>query len=524
MKKRKWGLVLFLVFISFFIFSCQTRNEESNRKEEAFSEEDPSITIEEENESLNMNGAKDAIEITGEIKKLGKKDRAIILEAEHATLTDLVVENKLDGHSGSGYVTGFTNETGTVTFAVNSDVEGLYSLTIGFATPHGEKRANLLLNHEGMGEVTFKEVDGFSEVAAGSIYIEKGFNTISLEKGWGWYVVDYIKLKPSHPVELHQVEKKLMNPNATEEAKRLYSFLVDHYGKNILSGQQDYNDLQYIQEHTGKLPAILGLDLMDYSPSRVERGTTSSDIEHAIDWWHNKGGIVTFAWHWNAPKDLIDEPGKEWWRGFYTEATTFDLEYALNNRDSEDFQLLIRDIDVISEHLKRLQDEKVPILWRPLHEAEGGWFWWGAKGPEPAKELWKIMYDRMTNHHQLHHLIWVWNSVGEDWYPGDEYVDIVSYDSYPGAYNYTPVSNYYEELRNLVNDQKLIALTENGPIPDPDQLIKYKAHWSWFCTWSGEILREQTDIEHLIKVYNHEYVITLDELPDLKKYRSSSNE
>lgn len=257
---------------------------------------------------------------------------------------------------------------------------------------------------------------------------------------------------------------------------------------------------------------------MDYTPSRVERGTTSATIEHAIDWWHHYGGIVTFVWHWNAPKDLIDEPGKEWWRGFYTEATTFDLAYALMNKESEDYQLLIRDIDVIFEHLKRLQDENIPVLWRPLHEAEGGWFWWGAKGPNPAKELWKIMYDRMTNYHQLNNLIWVWNSVDPAWYPGDEYVDIVSYDSYPGAYNYTPVSDYYEGLLQLVDDKKLIALTENGPIPDPDLLIHYHAHWSWFCTWSGEVLREQTSIDHLKKVYNHDYVLVLDDLPDLKTY------
>ena len=268
----------------------------------------------------------------------------------------------------------------------------------------------------------------------------------------------------------------------------------------------------------------MGLDFIDNSPSRVERGTSANETEVAINWWNNDGGIVAFTWHWNAPKGLIDQPGKEWWRGFYTDSTKFDVKYALDHPDSEDYQLLIRDIDAISLELKKLQKANVPVLWRPLHEAEGGWFWWGAKGPEPTIKLWKLMYDRMTNHHQLNNLIWVWNSVAGDWYPGDEYVDIVSYDSYPGNFNYTPVSNYYESLVKLVDNNKLVALAENGPIPDPDLLPLYHANWSWFSTWNGEVLRQQNSIDHLMKVYNHDYVVTLDELPNLKTYLKDSIE
>ena len=179
----------------------------------------------------------------------------------------------------------------------------------------------------------------------------------------------------------------------------------------------------------------------------------------------------------------------------------------------------MRDIDAIAVQLKRLQKAKVPVLWRPLHEAEGGWFWWGAKGPEPAKKLYRLMYDRLTNYHKLNNLIWVWNSENPAWYPGDAYVDIVSIDSYPQAGDYGPLSNRYDNLKGLVNDRKLIALTENGPIPDPDLLQLYRADWSWFVTWSGNFIQDgiQNDRQHLIEVYNHPYVLTLDELPDWKK-------
>lgn len=82
---------------------------------------------------------------------------------------------------------------------------------------------------------------------------------------------------------------------------------------------------------------------------------------------------------------IIDEPGKEWWRGFYADSVTFDLEKALSDTESEEYKLLLADIDTIAVQLQRLKDAHVPILFRPLHEAEGGWFWWGAKGPEPGK-------------------------------------------------------------------------------------------------------------------------------------------
>src|ERR1043165_6132408 len=135
---------------------------------------------------------------------------------------------------------------------------------------------------------------------------------------------------------------------------------------------------------------------------------------------------TTFCWHWNAPKDLIDQPGKEWWRGFYTEATTFDVTMAMNDVTSDEYTLIIRDIDAIATQLKRLQSANIPVIWRPLHEAEGKWFWWGAKGAEPCKWLWKLLYDRLVNEHHLDNLIWVWTSTGNpdatQWYPGDDYV------------------------------------------------------------------------------------------------------
>ncbi|UPK45594.1 glycosyl hydrolase [Paenibacillus pabuli] len=311
-----------------------------------------------------------------------------------------------------------------------------------------------------------------------------------------------------------RISSVLVNEAATSEARELMNFLAERYGKGVLSGQQDYGNLNWINENTGRKPAVIGFDLMEYSPSRAQRGATSQEIRDAIA-WHQQGGIVTLCWHWNAPTHLIDEPGKEWWRGFYTDATTYDLASALAHPESVEYTLLIQDIDAIAVHLQELKDAGVPVLFRPLHEAEGGWFWWGAKGAEPAKQLYRLMYERLVYTYKLGNLIWVWNSEKPEWYPGDDVVDIVSVDVYPKAGDHSPLAEHYENLRALVNDSKIIALAENGSIPDPKQMKEQGVHWSWFCTWTGEFLKggNHNTVAYLREVYHSEDVITLDQLP-----------
>lgn len=244
------------------------------------------------------------------------------------------------------------------------------------------------------------------------------------------YLIDYIELTPAKARPPHQINKDLVNDESGRIAYKLYNYLVSIYGKKILSGQQDMKWANWITQNVGKTPALLSVDLMDYSPSRVERqGQISMAIEDAIS-HHNKGGIVSVLWHWNAPTGLYDTSENPWWSGFYTRATDFDIAQVLADPQGANYTLLVRDIDSIAIQLKRLEYAGVPVLFRPLHEAEGEWFWWGAKGPEPAKALWKLLFDRLGEYHGLSNLIWVWNSIAEDWYPGDDTVDILSADVY----------------------------------------------------------------------------------------------
>jgi glycosyl hydrolase family 26/carbohydrate binding protein with CBM35 domain/cellulose binding protein with CBM2 domain len=448
----------------------------------------------------------------------------LVFEAEDGALNGVQVESAREGFSGTGYVGGFDTGTDSVTITVPDAPAGLYELRIRYSAPFGQKNTTLQLNGAGHGQVTLTPSDTFTYVDAGRVLLRAGANTVTFVSNWGWYLIDAIELTPAPPRPPHQVTGELVDPDATAEAKGLMRYLAAHYGTDVISGQQAMDSIQWVEENVGKAPAIAGLDMMDYSPSRVERGATSQEVEHALN-WDRRGGIVTFVWHWNAPSGLIDEPGgKEWWRGFYTEATTFDLAAALADKTSADYGLLIRDIDAIAVQLKRLRDAGVPVLWRPLHEAEGGWFWWGAKGPGPAKELYRLMYDRLTHHHDLHNLIWVWSSLSPDWYPGHDVVDVLGYDSYPTAGDHGPVSTQYEQLVALGGDKKLVALSEVGTTPDPELMRAYQAHWSYFVPWGGFVQDPVAHpLEFLRRIYHHDpHVITLDELGDFKNTGSCS--
>jgi hypothetical protein len=237
-------------------------------------------------------------------------------------------------------------------------------------------------------------------------------------------------------------------------------------------------------------------------------------------------------WHWNAPTDLIDQPGKEWWRGFYTNATTFDVQAALADPGGPKYQLLVRDIDAIAVQLQKFEDAGVPVIWRPLHEAQGNmpdgdaWFWWGAKGPEAFKGLWHLMYDRLTNYHGLHNLIWEFTSSAAqgnhlDWYPGDDQVDMVGLDVYTD-----PTSNmngqWYDTLQ-FYNGRKLLALSETGSLPNPTDLDKWGIDWSYFSPWTWDYIRDQyitqrgyteAQLQSLLQnLLNNDGIITLGELP-----------
>ena len=119
----------------------------------------------------------------------------------------------------------------------------------------------------------------------------------------------------------------------------------------------------------------------------------------------------------------------------------------------------------------------MPVLFRPLHEASGGWFWWGSDGAEAYKKLWKAVYEKLTNEYRLDNLIWVYNGQAAEWYPGDEYVDIIGEDIYPGTRQYSPQSSKFIEAAEYSNSRKIVALSENGCLFDLDKEFEAGSAW-----------------------------------------------
>ena len=445
-------------------------------------------------------------------------------ELEQGTLMGTEVRSNGSGYSGSGYVTDFDSSGGTDAVQLQVDVPaGVYEMWVGYRSPFGEKGYEFQVDGQ-FGSGMFTESTSFSVDRAGIFELDAGTNTLGIYQGWGYYDVDYLEFRPFVPPALDPVPAQLNNSQANGSTRMLMNYLVHEYGQRTLSGQQHnvwtnpaFPEPAYLQKSGGLSPAIRGSDLVRYSPSRVAFGeTNNNETEQAIQWAEQTGGIVTMAWHWNAPADLINQPGMEWWRGFYTNATTFDLPGALANPGSDDYQLLLRDIDAIAVELKKFEDANVPVLWRPLHEAQGGWFWWGAHGPDHFKALWNLMHDRLTNTHGLDNLIWEFTSLAAegdhlDWYPGDDVVDMVGIDIYtqPGA----SMSGEWHDLLAHYNGRKMLALSETGTLPNADLMDTFGIEWSYFSPWYDR-WQDVPDAE-LQALLGHEDVITLDELPGL---------
>lgn len=299
---------------------------------------------------------------------------------------------------------------------------------------------------------------------------------------------------------------QLVNPNATAETLELKQLLDSIYGHKIIAGQCDDQYLQYIQTVTGgKSPAIMGYDFNGICPTQ----NGNNDAFKATRWVKDQKGIAQFQWHWISPNGDGD------WS-----SPNFNLAEALADTLGSSYQNMIRDIDLVAVELKKMQDSLVPVLWRPLHEAEGAWFWWGFSGKEACIQLYRLMYNRLVNYHQLNNLIWVWNSYGTDkpnWYPGDDVVDIIAWD-YP---RYTGNNNSWNQYQQLFGDKnKLFGIGEDGHLTDPE--IFEEQPWLYFLTWAYMINDNNTP-DWINQVYNDPRVFTLDDLvpgPKAKAGRS----
>ena len=441
----------------------------------------------------------------------GPASGVLRLEAENAWLTGNpvpYVTTATPGYTGTGYVTGIQDSTALVNWSFTAP-PGLYDLQVHYRSPFGQKGFNGNINGHGFSG-TFASNSVFGVFDAGLIQVMPGANTLQIGGGWDWYDIDNVVLAPAAaPAPPLPVPATLCDPQATFAARMLMASLVADYGKITWAGHHDTSDNGYIQSNTGRLPAFIEGDLIDYSPSRVQYGSLPANYTESHIALDSSGCVLGFCWHWNAPTNLLNTTAEPWWSGFYTAATTFNVATALADTNSLEYSLLLRDMDAIAVQLQKVSSNNIPVLWRPLHEASGGWFWWGAQGPGPFKALWRLLYNRLTVHHHLHNLIWVCTNEDPAWYPGDDVVDILGVDSYPTDMT-DPLQSDWQTLKSQFDGKKLVTLSEFGGVPDVERMHLFGVWFSYFSPWPGFV--ESAPIATLDRIYSSPQVITLDEL------------
>ncbi len=300
------------------------------------------------------------------------------------------------------------------------------------------------------------------------------------------------------------------NPQASAEARKVLSYLESIQGKKMLAGHHVMygrmmeRDLGYLVETTGKHPALIEFEAGIFARKYHEDYTSVQEqlVRDAIDWWQ-AGGLVAMCWHWGNPLEPVNT--------YPNTKVRFDIGAALTEGTPE-HEAMVKDLDVTAGMLKELRDASVPVLWRPLHEICGGWFWWSMQGQENAEKLRRFIYTYYTDHHQLNNLLWVYSFSQElrtDWFPGLEYMDVVGVDIYREGQQGQRV--HFDKLASVAGG-KPIALSECDLIPSPDAMKADGFLWNWFATWHSRWVRKN-DAAKLKAIYNHDLVLTRDELP-----------
>lgn len=298
------------------------------------------------------------------------------------------------------------------------------------------------------------------------------------------------------------------NAQTNEKTMEVWNYLRSVYGKQVITcqqmmGNECYEDLVFYNA-TNDLTAMKGYDFIFCT------GSYHSDdmIDEAIEWSKESGGLCAFTWHWNVPKD-IDNP--EGGYAFYTnEITNFSQVNAVTPGTKE-YETIIHDIDLIATKIQRMESEGVTILFRPLHEASGAWFWWGLQGRDSAtnevfQKLWYMIYDRLENYHKLTNIIWVWNGQNPHTAIHPNAFDIEGIDRYYDQEDISAeaLSTYYEkcygelagydkycaELAGMESTGKMMALTECGYIPDPEGIKAANTMWLYYMVWNGDFIYE----------------------------------
>ena len=499
--------------------------------------------------ALNGTAVGSAVRFTADAADAAK------FEFEDATATGKTAVDSDASASGGSIL--YMKDDGVIEMEFEVASAGMYDLVIYAHGVGGSKQQDLYVNDASQGSLSIPEGDTYQPIKS-AVKLNVGKNTLKIKSSWGWTMFDYFTVGTTVLPDIKASQTTPCDPLATKETQSLMAYLNGVYGKNILSGQQEIysggphgleTEFEYLKDTTGHYPAIRGFDYGNFCCPAY--GSDDGSTKRIIDWVKEKNGIATASFHINVPNkmesytigDRID-----WAQTSYNaKDNDFSPEKAYT-KGTKEYDYYRQSLETLAAEFKKLEAEGVPVIWRPLHEAEGGggetgsWFWWGKEGSAVYKELWKYTYTTLTEDFDCHNLIWEWNSYNFDtsanWYPGDDYVDIIGYDKY-SCVKYLAENNWqasyvhddgsysstFYSIMEKYDSKKMVSMAENDSFSTVGNLSEDKAGWLYFCTWydgggktnflSDPIFNTKEDT---IEMYQSDYCITLDELPaDLYK-------
>ncbi len=266
---------------------------------------------------------------------------------------------------------------------------------------------------------------------------------------------------------------------ATKETVALYNNLRKLLSRGVMFGHQD--DLAYgvgwkyengrsdIKDVTGDYPAVYGWELGHLetdSPVNLD-SVPFTTMQQLIRTGYERGGVITISWHLNNPLT-----GKTAWN---PEQGTVASVLPGGSRH-ELFKTWLDRIAAFMNGLTGANGEFIPVIFRPYHELNGNWFWWGGKNctPDEFTKLWTFTVSYLRDEKRVHHLLYAYNtdrySSREEYlqkYPGDQWVDIIGFDIYqrnsPNEKYIADIGKMLSTLEEIAKEKnKIPALTEFG--------------------------------------------------------------
>lgn len=284
--------------------------------------------------------------------------------------------------------------------------------------------------------------------------------------------------------KINSISNEPIDRKATKETKALYVNLKKIQQKNILVGQHDATMYGHtwagdenrsdIKDVCGSHPALVGFDfaLITNKPSAMTQNRKEFLLRRMIE-TYNRGAVVTMCWHTDNPLN-----GETAWVDTTKEVVNTVKELLSGGKAHERYKEKLNKIAQMAKTAIGADGKLVPIIFRPFHEMEGGWFWWGRpyRTSDEFKTLWRFTVEYLRDTLQVHNFIYAFSTdckfkTREDYlidYPGDAYVDVLGMDEYwdfrpDGANNPGLAAKKIKIVSDLAQEkEKIAAMTETG--------------------------------------------------------------